>query len=206
MMEVEAVSVAPRMGVSCLALLVVAALVFVGVIGLVLLIVGLVKRRPALWISGIVVMVLAGLVLVVGAVGVAFIGSVAWRSVPVAVMPGEGPTSIAVPDQHMTESGNFVQNSGGRATARAEGVDFEVIQPGAGGARFLSSSSTSGGRSEARFEITMGETVIVVTKNVGHMHFSVNGRDYGPVHKGDSVVINAAREVTVNGRPRGPAL
>ena len=81
MTEVEAVSVAPLMGVSCLALLVVAALVLVGVIGLVLLIVGLVKRRPALWISGIVVMVLAGLVLVVGIAAVAIIAPLACRPV-----------------------------------------------------------------------------------------------------------------------------
>lgn len=192
--------------VSCLALLVVAALVLVGIIGLVLLIVGLAKRRPALWISGIVVMVLAGLVLVVGIAAVAIIAPMACRSVPVAVMPGEGPTSIAVPEERAIESGNFVRNSGGRAVARAEGVDFEVIKPGSGGAKFLGSSTSRGSQSESRSEITMGEVVIVVTKNDGHMHFSANGRDYGPVHKGDSVVINAAREVTVNGRLRSPVV
>jgi len=205
MMEVEAVSVAPGMGVSCLALLVVAALVFVGVIGLVLLIVGLVKRRPALWISGIVVMVLAGLVLVVGAVAVAVIGGVACRSSPAVWATAELAGTDVLAEETM-DSGNFVRNSGGRATARAEGVDFEVMEPGSGGAKFLGSSTSRGSQSESRSEITMGETVIVVTKRNGRIDFAVNGTHYGPLHEGDSVVINVAREVTVNGRLRGPVV
>ena len=192
--------------VSCLVLLVVAALLFVGIIGLVLLIVGLVKRRLALWISGIVVMVLAGLVLVVGAVAVVIIAPLACRSVPVAALPGEGPTCIAVPEERATECGNFVQNSSGRATARAEGVDFEVIQPGAGGARFLSSSSSRGKRAESRSEITMGDVRVVVKKRDGRIDFAVNGTSYGNLHKGDSVVINRERKVTVNGRRREPTM
>ncbi len=180
-----------------LMVLIAAVIVLVGLAGVILLIVGLVKRRTALWVCGIVAMVLAGLALLVGVpvglfvcLGVSRSVAVSERMEAVEIGPGEG--------------GNFVRNADGRATARVEGVEIEVVEPGSG--RASSSSQTMSGAfpgsSETRHEIVIGNVEIVVENRGGRLTLSVNGRACGPIHPGDSVVITPDRDVLVNGQRR----
>jgi len=180
-----------------LLLLVGGAVLVAGLVGLVLLVVGLVKRRPALWVSGIVI-------LAVGALMMALAGVAA--AVAFSHRAG-GPSSVLRPpaaEEAGGPGGSYVRISGDRGMARAEGVDFEVLEPGGGGSRFLGRSGSGGGRSESRCEIALGDVLIVVTTVDGRTRFSVNGADYGSVGQGDSVVIDREREVRVNGQRREP--
>ncbi len=190
-------------GASILVLLALAAIVLVGLVGLVLLVIGLAKRWPAMWISGIVVMLITGLVLAAG-VAAAFI------VLPRACTVSPGPRGsqwhapdIGLPGGGAAEGGDYVRHSGDRGTARVEGVNFEVIQPGSGASRSSSSHTSGIGGSESKHELALGEVTIVVKTRNGRTDFSVNGMYCGPVDAGDSVVINERREVTVNGQRRG---
>lgn len=181
-------------------LVIAAVIVLVGLVGLVLLIVGIAKKRTALWVCGLIAMVLAGLVLLVGAPVVLFV----FLGTPVA--SHEGPRSVghvrlpsaveALPD----EGGCSITHEDGRVTAHVEGVHIEVIEPGSGGS---STSSTSGGR-EARHEIEIGNVRVLVEKRDGRTTLTVNGRPCGRIGPGDRVVITPDREVLVNGERRLP--
>lgn len=181
-------------------LLIAAVIVLVGLVGLALLIVGIAKKRTALWVCGIIAMVLAGLALLVGAPLVLFFGvRVASHEGPRSAKVSRLPSTVeAAPD----EGGCSITHEDGRVTAHVEGVHIEVIEPGSGGS---STSSTSGGR-EARHEIGIGNVRILVEKRDGRpdMGFTVNGRACGRIHPGDSVVITERREVLVNGERRLP--
>ena len=179
-------------------LLIAAVIVLVGLVGLVLLIVGIAKKRTALWVCGIIAMVLAGLALLVGAPVVLFFG--------MGVASHEGPRSAKVirPPSGVgaepREGGCSITHEDGRTTAHVEGVHIEVVEPGSGGS---STSSTSGGR-EARHEIGVGNVEILVEKRDGRTTLTVNGRPCGPIGPGDSVVITPDRDVLVNGQRRLP--
>jgi len=145
------VRVAP--GASILALLVLAAIVLAGLVGLALLVIGLVKRWPGMWIGGIVVMLIAGLVLAAG-VAAAFV------VLPRACTVSPGPRGsqwpapdIGPPGAGPAEDGDYVRHSGDHGAARVEGVDFEVIQPGSGASRSSSSHSSGIGGSESKHEL-----------------------------------------------------
>lgn len=171
----------------------------VGLVGLVLLIVGLVKRRPGLWVTGIVMLVVGTLLLALAGVGAA-----------IALAPRAGGPSFVHQPPEVVEAGrpgggNYARNEGDHGTARAEGVDFEVLEPGGGGSRCFGRSTSGGGRSESRCEIALGDVQIVVKTVDGRTRFSVNGTDYGSVSEGDSVVIDREREVRVSGQRREPA-
>jgi len=179
-------------------LLIAAVIVLVGLVGLVLLIVGIAKKRTALWVCGLVAMVLAGLALLVGAPLVLFFHmGVPSHEGPRSVKVSRPPSAVeAVPD----EGGCSITHEDGRTTAHVEGVHIEVIEPGSGGS---STSSTSGGR-EARHEIEIGNVRILVEKRDGRTNLTVNGRPCGRIGPGDSVVITPDREVLVNGERRQP--
>ena len=185
-----------------LMVLIAAVIVLVGLAGVILLVVGLVKKRTALWVCGLVGMVLAGLALLVG--------------VPVALFlcmslsRGEArrPVGLIQPPAGVEEmphnGGCSIRQGDGRAAARAEGVEIEVLEPGSD--RASSSSQTMSGvlpgSRETRHEIGLGNVDIVVENRGGRLTLSVNGRPCGPVHPGDSVVITPARDVLVNGQQR----
>lgn len=187
---------APR---AILLLLVGGAVLVAGLAGLVLLIVGLVKRRPALWVTGIVILAVGALMMVLA--GVAAAVAFSHRA--------GGPSFVHQPPEVVEAArpggGNYARNEGDHGTARAEGVDFEVLEPGGGGSRFVGRSTSGGGGSESRCEITLGEVQIVVKTVDGRTRFSVNGTDYGSVGQGDSVVIDRERQVRVSGQRREPA-
>ncbi len=170
----------------------------VGLVGLILLVVGLVKRRPGLWVTGIVILAVGVLATVLACAGAAI--ALGHRA--------SGPSFVLRPpsaEEPGPPGGSYVRISGDRGMARAEGVDFEVVEPGGGGSRFLGRSGLGGDHSESRCEITLGDVLIVVETADGRTRFSVNGTDYGSVGEGDSVVIDRQREVRVNGEPREPA-
>jgi hypothetical protein len=102
--------------------------------------------------------------------------------------------------------GDYVRSGDGQATARIEGIEFTVIAPGSGrtGSSSRSSVGVLPGTSETRHEVTLGDVVIVVEGRDGRLTLSVNAADYGPVNRGDSVLINEAREVFINGQRRLP--
>ena len=101
-----------------LIVLVAGVVLLAGVAGLVLLIVGLVKRRAALWVAGIIGIVLAGLVVLV--------------AVPLwwLLCGAHARVSPFPPDEVMrpAEESNYARTMGDRGTARIEGVAFEVLQ------------------------------------------------------------------------------
>jgi len=183
-------------------LLTAAVIVLVGLAGVILLIVGLVKRRTALWVCGIVGMVLAGLALLVGVPAALLLCfHVSSREVPPPVGLIHPPPAVeAAPD----EGGCSIRQGDGWAAARVEGVEIEILEPGSG--RASSSSQTMSGvlpgSSETRHEIGIGNVDIVVENRGGRLALSVNGRACGPVHPGDSVLITPARDVLVNGQRR----
>jgi hypothetical protein len=103
------------------------------------------------------------------------------------------------------EAGNYAQVTDGRGAARVEGVEFEVLQVRGGGSSF-SSAATSvllPRRTEARYEVRLGDVRIVVKKRDGRMTFSVNDRDCGRIEPGDRVTVTEDRAVLVNDRPAG---
>ena len=73
-------------------------------------------------------------------------------------------------------------------------LDIRVIEPGGGTvAPGYEASMATGSH-----EITMGDVEIVVN----NLKLSINGRNYGDVRDGDSVIIDELRKVTINGVPR----
>ncbi|HUU10801.1 MAG TPA: hypothetical protein VM431_09710 [Phycisphaerae bacterium] len=187
---------------SILLLLVLVVILLVGLAGAAMLILGLVKRWKAVWILGIIAMVVAGMALAIGAVAGALI--LPWACTvrrdmrPSPAQIGPGGKGIA------RCSGDYVRSGGGQGSARVAGVEFEVREPGGGGSRSSTSSTSWGLGSESKHEIAMGEVEIVVKQRDGRIDFAVNGAYYGPVREGDRVVIDERRNVTVNGQRRGP--
>jgi len=189
------------MSIMAIVLLVIAAVIaLVGLVGLALLIVGIARKRTALWVCGLVAMVLAGLALLVGVPLVLFVGL---RASPRPVAISSTPRSVEAGPH---EGGCSIKHADGRTTAHVEGVEIEVVEPGSGGSH--SSSRSSGGvfpgSRESRHEIGVGNVEIVVEKRGGRITLEVNGRPCGRIHPGDSVVITERREVLINGGRRLP--
>ena len=108
-------------------LLIAAVIVLVGLAGVILLIVGLVKRWTALWVCGIVAMVLAGLALLVGVPAGLLVCLGVARSVTVhetAVHEAAVAEMAVAPDAGSSEGGNYVRQGDGRAAAHVEGVEI----------------------------------------------------------------------------------
>jgi len=181
-----------------LVMLVAGVVLLAGVAGLVLLIVGIAKRRAALWVAGIVGIALALLVLLV--------------AVPLGWLLCGAPharVSPFPPDEVMrpAEESNYARTMGDRGTARIEGVAFEVLQMRGSNTTF-SSRSNAGllpRRAEGRYEARLGDVRIVVEKRDGRLTFSVNDRDCGRVEPGDRVTVTEDRAVLVNDQPAGEA-
>jgi hypothetical protein len=178
-----------------LIVLVAGVVLLAGVAGLVLLIVGLVKRRAALWVAGIVGIALALLVLVVAV-------PLGWL-----LCGAHGGVSPFPPDEltRPAEAGNYAHVTDGRGSARIEGVAFDVLQVRGNGSSFSSSSSTSllPRRTQARYEVRLGDVRIVVEGRDGRLTFSVNGRPCGRVEPGDRVTVTEDRAVLINDQPVG---
>ena len=180
-------------------LLAAAAVVLVGLLGLLLLVVGLIKKWVAMWVCGLLAIVLAGLVLLVGTPLMLLVG-VRHSSHPVSRRAME-PMPMPSP-----EGGDYVRSENGRTLARVEGVDIEVLAPGGGGSRSSTRSTSSGfpGRSETRHELGIGNVEIVVVNRDGRLTFKVDGRDGGPLRRGDRILVTEDRNVLVNGDRRLP--
>lgn len=179
-----------------LIVLVAGVVLLAGVVGLVLLIVGLVKRRAALWVAGIIGIVLAALVVLVAVpLGYFLCG---FRHARVSPFP---PDEVMRP----AEEGNYARTMGDRGSARIEGVAFEVLQVRGGGTTFSSRSNIGllPRRTVGRYEARLGDVRIVVEKRDGRLTFSVNDRDCGRVEAGDRVTVTEDREVLVNDEPVG---
>lgn len=103
--------------------------------------------------------------------------------------------------------GAFSVNSDtGMATGNdAFGIDFEV----AGADRAESKSELNGNpKYSSRAEITLADdlTIELVTKDEGKLvNFRLNGRSFGDLKRGEKVVIDEERNVTVNGEKRTTA-
>jgi hypothetical protein len=104
-------------------------------------------------------------------------------------------------------SGPFhVDSNTGRATGQALGVTFEVA--GATGVRTVNQlAAGTPEHTSARIEITLADDLILrleMLEGGGPISFKVNGSDFAALKKGDKVVIDENRNVTVNGTLRGP--
>ena len=181
-----------------LVMLVAGVVLLAGVVGLVLLIVGLVKRRAALWVAGIIGIVLAGLVVLVAV-------PLGWLLYAKEVHRRDAEATRADEVMRPAEESNYARTMGDRGTARIEGVAFEVLQMRGSNTTF-SSRSNAGllpRRAEGRYEARLGDVRIVVEKRDGRLTFSVNDRDCGRVEPGDRVTVTEDRAVLVNDEPVG---
>jgi hypothetical protein len=179
------------MAIAVMILIVLAVIVLIGMAGLVLLVVGIIKRSTLMWGCGIIGIGLAGLALLAGVAVGLYLG-----------MRARGAASSSVVQASPGGGGDYVRFSDGRATARVEGVEFTVLGPGSGGASssVRTKSGVLPGTSETRHEVRFGDVTIVVEKRDSQLILSVNGTDYGPVQRGDAVLINEARDVLINGQ------
>ncbi len=184
-----------------LIVLVAGVVLLAGVAGLVLLIVGIAKRRAALWVAGIVGIVLAALVLLVAVP----LGWLLCRGHAKEVRRRDAVAMRADVAMRPAEESNYARVTDDRGSARVEGVEFEVLGARGNGSSFSSSSSTSllPRRTQARYEVHLGDVRIVVEKRDGRMTFSVNDRECGRLEPGDRVTVTEDRAVLVNDEPVG---
>jgi len=176
-------------------------ILLVAAVGLVMLIVGVLKKMTAVWIFGLVCLVPALLAAVVAVPMLAFL----WlRASPRHAYHVEPSIMRAVPDVP-EQGGDYVRMGGDVARARAAGVGIKVVRPGSGRASSSTSSSHGLGGWTKRHELHLGDVFIQVTDENGRISLRVNGRDYGRVDRGDEVLVTEDREVEVNGVPRDPA-
>jgi len=184
-------------------LVIAGVIVLVGLVGLVLLIVGIAKKRTALWVCGLVAIILAAMALLVGVSVGLWLGGRVWSRDDVAVMQKQSPVEAG---PH--EGGCSITHEDGRVLVHVEGIEVEVIEPGSGSSHSHSSSQSSGGRlsgsRDARHEIGVGNVEILVETHGGRTTLTVNSRPCGLIHSGDSIVITPEREVLVNGQRRLP--
>lgn len=175
-------------------------ILLVAAVGLVMLIVGVLKKMTAVWIIGLVCLVPA---LLAAVVAVPMIMLVGLRASPRRIHHVEPPIMRAVPDVP-GQGGDYVRMGGDVARARAAGVGIKVVRPGSGGASSSTSSSHGLGGWTKRHELHLGDVFIQVTDENGRISLRVGGRDYGRVDRGDEVLVTEDREVQVNGVRRGP--
>jgi hypothetical protein len=173
-------------------------IVLVGLAGLVMLVVGVLKKMTALWIIGLVCLVPALLAAVVAVPLVVFMGVAANRTVhhvepPCMEMgpPGSG------------EDGDYVRMEGDVGKARVSGVDIKVLEPGGRGCSKSVSSSHGLGGWKRNVDLRLGDVHLHVTDEDGRITLRVEGRDYGRLERGDQVLVTEDRAVRVNGVPRG---
>jgi len=171
-------------------------LVGVGLVGLVLLIVGIAKRKTALWVIGIVCLVPAVLAVVFAVPALLFLG--------VAVPVNMKTTHVRDEPAIAAESGegDFVRTGDGRGTARVAGVDIEVLEPGGGGSGSSTTSSHGLGGVKEDHEVRLGDVRIHIHRENGARDLAVDGRDCGRVEPGDQVLVTEDRRVLVNGERR----
>ena len=105
------------------------------------------------------------------------------------------------------QSDSYAVNVNQRGLAKAAGVTFEIFKPGNGTASIRQSSKSSEGppTPQSQHQIQLGNVEIILkTNQLRIVTLSINGRIFGAVEKGDHVVIDEAREVTINGQVRKP--
>ncbi len=169
----------------------------VALAGLVMLIVGVVKKMTALWVIGLVCLVPALLAAVVAIPVVVYLGVATQR----VVHHMEPPSVEAGPPG--TE-GDYVRMEGDVGKARVSGVEIKVLEPGGGGySRSRSSSHGIDGWTH-ECDLRLGKVNIEVTDDSGRITIRVEGRNYGRVERGDEVLVTEDRRVEVNGVPRDP--
>ncbi|MFO8012942.1 MAG: hypothetical protein R6X20_06495 [Phycisphaerae bacterium] len=174
-------------------------IVLVGLAGLVMLIVGVLKKMTALWIVGLVCLVPALLAAVVAIPVVVYLGVATQR----VVHHAEPPCAEMGPPGS-EEDGDYVRMEGDVARARVFGVDIKVLEPGGrGSSRSMRSSHGLGGWTR-ECDLRLGDVNVEVTDEDGRITLRVEGRDYGRVERGDQVLVTEDREVRVNGMRRGP--
>jgi len=170
-----------------------------GLVGLVLLIVGIAKRKTAVWVIGLVCLVPVVLAALLAVPALVFLGiAIPARMATPMVM--EAPEAL-MPMEESGE-GDFVRMGNGRATARAAGVDIEVLRPGSGSSGSSTSTHHGLGGLKEEHRIHLGDVTVDIRNENGRLDLSVNSRDCGRVSPGDQVVVTEDRQVFVNGMPR----
>ena len=108
-------------------------------------------------------------------------------------------------------SGGHLKNSRGHGTGEVHGVKIEVID--AGGNNWNAGQQSQeltlvGGeksRGDTITEIELGKVRLTLVESPsGEITLSVDGKGYGKVELGDSVVVDKKRNVAVNDAPRTP--
>jgi hypothetical protein len=105
-------------------------------------------------------------------------------------------------------SGGTVTNFDGRGTASVWGITFDVVEPvgTSAGSRLDGTISSDPDETNARNEITIGDDVKIRLEKVpgSAITFGLNGKKYGTLEAGDTVLIDGERNVNVNDSLRHP--
>jgi len=119
------------------------------------------------------------------------------------VLPGCGETKTAV---YPPTDGDFVKNSDGQGTAKVWGISFDVADPvgNAAGSKFDGGLHSDPEQTDARINITLGDDVNIQLEKVpgSLITFKLNGKMYGALEVGDTVIIDKERKVKVNDTAR----
>ena len=109
-------------------------------------------------------------------------------------------------------SGDYLTNSRGHGIGEVYGVKIEVIDAGGNElntnqviAEGISADGGAAKKVNTATEIKLGKVQLTVAKSSsGEITVIIDGKGYGQVEPGDSVVVDKMRNVTVNGEPRAP--
>ncbi|MCC9609265.1 hypothetical protein LOC68_06090 [Blastopirellula sp. JC732] len=105
-------------------------------------------------------------------------------------------------------TGDFVANQEGVGTAQAFGIDFHVQanSSGASAEGEIDADLINTENSTARKRFSLGDDVTIQLDSVdaSTVRFLLNDQDFGVLRVGDQVVIDAEKNVTVNGTARTP--
>lgn len=109
-------------------------------------------------------------------------------------------------------SGDHLTNSRGHGTGTVYGVKIEVIDAGGNEVKtnqvIAEGTPADGGALKTVNTVTaieLGKVQLEIVKSsTGEITVIIDGRGYGQVEPGDSVVVDEKRKVTVNGEPRAP--
>ena len=100
-------------------------------------------------------------------------------------------------------SGCWLKPSSSTSAFTIGGISFTVQDAGGTSSSKTTSSTGRDGTSQTTHQLHLGDLTIDLGEEVdGAMPMTVDGKPYGTLQKGDAVVIDADRTITVNGQVR----
>ena len=102
-------------------------------------------------------------------------------------------------------TGSDITNLDGSATGTVWGVSLQIEETTGGVSISVDSTASAVSGTTAKGTFKIGKDTLEFTKDAtSPIYLRVNGKDYGTIAVGDSLVIHADRSVTINGEAREP--